>query len=144
MVNDECNKEKSYLCPISCATVKAEESPVSSLTIQLLSSVHIPSIGAKPTIKCSQIRALIYCYNQSIVNNTEYVIQNGNPVSNHAIIFSDKSGTMDFILRDLRAFSGTDPQTPPPPPPPDFFYFFFFSIIGQSLYSAMPKPDGAE
>ena len=27
----------------------------------------------------------------------------------HAIIFSDKSGTMDLIFRDLRAFSGTSP-----------------------------------
>ena len=32
----------------------------------------------------------------------------------HAIIFSDKSRTMDLIFQDLRAFSGTDP-----PPPPD-------------------------
>ena len=34
----------------------------------------------------------------------------------HAIIFSDKSRTMDFIFRDLRPFSGTDPPTP------DFFF----------------------
>jgi hypothetical protein len=38
----------TYLCPISWATVNAVESPVSSFTIQLLNSLHIPSIGAKP------------------------------------------------------------------------------------------------
>ena len=48
----------------------------------------------------------------------------------HAIIFSDKSGTMDFIFRDLRPFSGTDPP-------------FFFNYR-PSLYSAMPKPNGAK
>ena len=36
-------------------------------------------------------------------------------ISIHAIIFPDKSGTMDFIFRDLHAFSGTDN------PPPFFF-----------------------
>ena len=29
----------------------------------------------------------------------------------HAIIFSNKSGTMDFIFRDLHPFSGTDPPS---------------------------------
>ena len=48
----------------------------------------------------------------------------------HVIIFSDKSGTMDLIFRDLRAFSGTSPPHPN----------FFFSIIGRSLYSGMLKP----
>lgn len=43
-----------YLCPISWATVKAVERPVSSLTIQLLNSLHIPSIGAKPVKRTTQ------------------------------------------------------------------------------------------
>ena len=50
----------------------------------------------------------------------------------HAIIFSDKSGTIDFVFRDLTPFSGTDPKSPPP----------IFSVVGWSLYSAMPKPIG--
>ena len=51
----------------------------------------------------------------------------------HAIIFSDKSGTTDFIFGDLRPFSGTDPPHP----------YFFFSIICLLIYCAMPKPNGA-
>ena len=59
----------------------------------------------------------------SIISFFHYVI--------NAIIFSDKSATMDFIFRDLRPFSGTDPP------------IFLFPIIGRSLYSAMRKPIGA-
>lgn len=40
--------EQSYLCPISCAMVKAVDSPVSSFMVQLRIRLHIPSIGAKP------------------------------------------------------------------------------------------------
>ena len=39
----------------------------------------------------------------------------------HAIIFSDKSGTTDYIFGDLRPFSGTDP------PPPLFFFFQLYA-----------------
>ena len=52
----------------------------------------------------------------------------------HAIIFSDKSGTMDFIFWDLHPFL----QDRPPP-----FFFFFFNY-SRSLYSAMPTPNGAK
>ena len=40
----------------------------------------------------------------------------------HAIIFSDKSRTMDLIFRDLRWFSGTDYVNLPP-----FRFLFFFT-----------------
>ena len=43
----------------------------------------------------------------------------------HAIIFSDKSGTKDFIFWDLHAFSRTDTT----PPPPQFFFNYRPVII---------------
>lgn len=36
------------MCPISCAIVKAEPRPISSLMLQLLSGSHIPATEAKP------------------------------------------------------------------------------------------------
>ena len=50
----------------------------------------------------------------------------------HAIIFSDKSGTMGFIFRDLHPFSGTDH----PPRPPNFF----FSIAGRRYIPLCRNP----
>ena len=41
----------TYLCPISCAMVNAEDKPVSSLMLQLLSNSHIPATGARPESK---------------------------------------------------------------------------------------------
>lgn len=39
---------KTHLWPISCAMVKAEPRPMSSLMLQLLSGSHIPATEAKP------------------------------------------------------------------------------------------------
>lgn len=39
---------RAYLCPDSCAMVKAKPSPVSSLMVQLLYLLHIPLMGANP------------------------------------------------------------------------------------------------
>lgn len=39
----------TYLCPDSCAMVKARPSPVSSFMVQLRYLLHIPLMGAKPT-----------------------------------------------------------------------------------------------
>jgi len=41
-------RKYTYLCPISCAIVKAEPRPISSLILQLLSGSHIPATDAKP------------------------------------------------------------------------------------------------
>lgn len=41
-------RPKTHLCPISCAMVKAEPRPMSSLMLQLLSGSHIPATEAKP------------------------------------------------------------------------------------------------
>lgn len=38
----------THLWPISCAMVKAEPRPMSSLMLQLLSGSHIPATEAKP------------------------------------------------------------------------------------------------
>lgn len=43
-------KVYSYLWPTSWAMVKAVERPVSSLTVQLRTRLHIPSIGANPGV----------------------------------------------------------------------------------------------
>lgn len=42
------NQGVTYLCPDSCAMVKARPSPVSSLMVQLRYLLHIPLMGANP------------------------------------------------------------------------------------------------
>lgn len=44
------NQLTSYLCPISCAIVCAKVIPLSSLTLQLLSELHIPPTCATPKV----------------------------------------------------------------------------------------------
>lgn len=43
-----CKNLETHLWPISCAMVKAEPRPMSSLMLQLLSGSHIPATEAKP------------------------------------------------------------------------------------------------
>lgn len=43
-----CKNLDTHLWPISCAMVKAEPRPMSSLMLQLLSGSHIPATEAKP------------------------------------------------------------------------------------------------
>lgn len=45
------SSDHTHLCPISCAMVKAEPRPMSSLMLQLLSGSHIPATEAKPRHK---------------------------------------------------------------------------------------------
>lgn len=48
MSSSSCENLKTHLWPISCAMVKAEPRPMSSLMLQLLSGSHIPATEAKP------------------------------------------------------------------------------------------------
>ena len=44
----------AYLCPISCAMVKAVLRPMSLLTLQLLSALQMLAISAIPTVLCEK------------------------------------------------------------------------------------------